>query len=110
MLLNVSQLIVGVGLATNFLGASTALLGRVLVTTLIQICAVGVVGISIAWICGRISGLDVAALILSFAPGGVSEMGLIALSLSLSPVVVTTHHVFRIFMTISLVGLIAKRF
>ena len=107
-LLNTSQLIVGVGLATNFLGASLSLLWRVFKTTLVQVSGVGIVGVSVAWLCAMFSPVGVDALILSFAPGGVSEMGLIALSLSLSPVIVTVHHVFRIFLTISFVGLLAK--
>ncbi len=108
-LLFLSQLVVGVGLATNFSGASLALLARVVPTTAVQVASMGAIGVFIAYVCAKISGQEFAALILSFSPGGVTEMGLIALSLSLSPVVVTTHHVFRIFMTVVLVGYMARR-
>lgn len=50
-----------------------------------------------------------AALLISFAPGGVTETSLIALSLGIAPVLVTTHHLFRIFFTVTAAGFVTVR-
>jgi uncharacterized protein len=47
-------------------------------------------------------------LLISFSPGGVTEMALIALSLNANPAVVTLHHLYRIILTVVMLG-VAKR-
>ena len=66
-------------------------------------------GIGLATALADFMLVPVDALFISFAPGGVTEMGLIALSLGVSPVVVACHHLFRIFVTVSVAGMIARR-
>ena len=108
-LLYLSQLIVGIGLGTQLSGATRVLLTRVLLSSCLQVVALLSLTFLFAWSLHAITGVDFNSLVLSFSPGGVTEMGLIALSLSLSPIVVTVHHVLRIFLTI-FVAAISTRF
>jgi len=108
-LLFLSQLAVGAGLGTQFSGAGRGVFRGVLRTAVVMMVFMLSLSALFAWGLDQLTGLGWPALFLSLAPGGVTEMGLIALSLSLSPVVVATHHVFRIFLTV-LVAAISTRF
>lgn len=107
-LLYLAQLVVGVGLGASFAGIKRSLLVRAFGLCALSVAAFMTLGISFASVLHRITGLDLQALIISFAPGGVTEMSLIALSLNLSPLIVATHHVFRILMTVILASVVAR--
>ena len=109
-LLFVSQLIVGIGLGTQFSGAKTTNFKRILITSVIMVTFFLGLSFSSAWLLTHITDLGFDALFLSYTPGGVTEMGLIALSLALSPVVVSGHHVFRIFITVGVAALSTRWF
>ena len=54
------------------------------------------------------SGQPFDVLLICFSPGGVTEMSMIALSLAANPAYVTLHHIYRIFLTVILMGFGAK--
>ena len=109
-LLFLAQLIVGAGLGTQFSGAGGRSFRRVLITTILATCAMLILSAVIAIVFSHWSDLGRDALFLSLAPGGVTEMGLIALSLGISPVMVAAHHVFRIFLTVSIAAASTRLF
>lgn len=104
-LLSFAQLVVGVGLGALFADSAPRqlvvafLLGALAVLAMLATGLLFALGLSLA-----VPG-SAEALFISFAPGGVTEMSLIALSLHIDPVIVAAHHLFRISVTVSLVGL-----
>lgn len=103
-LLALAQLVIGVGLGTQF----SAVTGRLLVRTfglgLVSVALMMAVGAGFAAGLTTILPLPFEALFISYAPGGVTEMGLVALSLEISPVIVAAHHLFRITFTVFMVS------
>ena len=57
----------------------------------------------------QIVGERVEAVILAFAPGGLAEMSLVALSMHISALYVSTHHVARIVLAITVARLFSSR-
>ena len=57
-----------------------------------------------------ITGIPLPALVLAFAPGGLAEMSLIALALGVDAAFVSTHHIVRIVLIVSLVPLTFRAF
>lgn len=104
-LLWLAQLIVGIGVGSQISGASATGFKRILAASLLMVATYLGLSFVIALLIRHFTGFDFAAVFLSFAPGGVTEMGLIALSLSLSPVLVSAHHVCRIFLTVFVAAL-----
>ncbi|MEL6913894.1 MAG: AbrB family transcriptional regulator [Pseudomonadota bacterium] len=95
-----AQLVVGTSLATQFAGATPAVLSRAFGLTLVAVGSMFTAAAGVAWAVARTTPLGFEAAFISFAPGGVAEMGLIALSLDISPVVVAAHHLIRIVLTV----------
>ncbi len=104
-----TQLMIGVTLGLRFKGTDSALLRRSAVMSLISVlfmlCLGGLLSLGLA----RLTGLDFLLLFLSFAPGGVAEMSVVALSLAVSPALVSLHHIVRILMTVTFLGLLQRR-
>ena len=48
------------------------------------------------------------AIILASSPGGINEMGLVAAILGIKPAFVITHHLFRLFIVILILGFAQK--
>lgn len=108
-LLNLAQVVVGCGLGAMFGGTT---LRQLLNTVWLGVLAVGAMlalALAFSVALAPISPVSPEALFISFAPGGVSEMGLIALSLGVSPVIVATHHLCRIIITVIFAGYMARR-
>lgn len=108
-LLALAQLMVGTALGTSFAGARPSHLARAFGLGILYMTAT--LGLAF-WIATTLAGVlpfGFDTLFVSFAPGGVTEMGLIALSLGISPVIVTTHHIARIGMTIVIAALTVGR-
>jgi hypothetical protein len=55
-----------------------------------------------------LAGSSIQATILSFAPGGLAEMSLIALALNVDAAFVSTHHVVRIALIVTLSPLVFR--
>ena len=48
------------------------------------------------------------AIILAYSPGGINEMGLVAATLGIKPAFVITHHLFRLFIVVLILGFAQK--
>ena len=48
------------------------------------------------------------AIILAYSPEGINEMGLVAAILGIKPAFVITHHLFRLFIVILILGFAQK--
>jgi hypothetical protein len=107
-LVNLAQVVLGTALGLRFTGLSRALLVRgaglalAAVGTMLAICVGLAAGLH------ALTGEAVDVLVISFAPGGVTEMALIALSLQANPAFVTLHHIYRIVLTVLMLGVLAR--
>jgi membrane AbrB-like protein len=104
-----TQIIVGTGLGARFAGIAAAALRRGSLLAVISTGASLLLAFAFAEVLHLTVGLPLSAVFLAFAPGGITEMSLIALSLQISVVFVTTHHVIRIVLAITLAKLFAGR-
>ena len=107
-LLNVSQLVVGAGLGSIFGGTGIRLIVKCIGLGFVAVAVMLSIGLAFALALRPFSAVSGEALFISFAPGGVTEMGLIALSLGVSPVIVATHHLFRILITVLLASALGR--
>lgn len=100
LLLNVAQFVVGASLGAQFAKsrprqlATSIGLGLLSVTVTLAIAALAALALM------QVAPFSFQMLFISFSPGGITEMSLIALSLEVSPVLVSTHHLFRILLTV----------
>lgn len=106
-LLNVAQVVVGAALGMRFIGLNRTLILRGLGLTLISVAGMLALSGAFAAALAGLTGAPADILLISFAPGGVTEMALVALSLEANPAFVTLHHIFRILITVSGLGLSA---
>ncbi|HYH37366.1 MAG TPA: AbrB family transcriptional regulator [Azospirillum sp.] len=102
VLVAAAQVVVGASLGCRFAGVRLREIGRgaavaVGGTALMLGLAVGFGGALHA-----VTGFGMAGLILAFAPGGLAEMSLIALALGVDVAFVSTHHVVRILLIVTL--------
>lgn len=109
-LVNSALLVIGVSLGTQFSQAEPRMLKRGFIFALGFVALMLLValpfGAAAVWFG---SPMQIKAGYLSFAPGGIVEMGLIALSLHAAPVLVSAHHVVRIFFTVFFAAWLIKR-
>jgi membrane AbrB-like protein len=107
-LINLAQVVVGVGIGCRFAGVAISRLARAMAaaagSTVIMLGS----AVAFALAIHAMIGLPAEALVLAFAPGGLTEMTLIALSLDIDPAFVSTHHVVRIFLVVVLAPLAFK--
>ena len=108
-LVNDAQIIVGASLGMRFRGLFGKKLLRAVGLALASVCWMLVLGAACALIIMPMIGLPFDVLLVGFAPGGVTEMALIALSLSANPAFVTGMHVYRIILTVIVMGWATKR-
>lgn len=108
-LLNMSQLVIGVGLGVAFHDISRKQLVKSLGLGAVTMVIYLSLGLALALIVAKVTPIERDALFISFAPGGVTEMSLIALSLGIGPVIVAAHHVFRISVTVVVMTFLSKR-
>lgn len=108
-LLNLSQLVVGAGLGTNFARSTPRRLLAAFGLGVLSVGATLAVAAGFAVLLSQVVPMSFEALLISFAPGGVTEMSLVALSLGVSPVLVTVHHLFRIVFTVAVAGVLDKK-
>jgi uncharacterized protein len=98
----VAQVVVGTGLGTRFAGYRFAKIGRALVLAMISVTMMLFLDVALVLVIQNFMNEPFQVLFISFAPGGVTETSLIALSLNANPVFVTSLHVFRIILTVTI--------
>lgn len=99
-LLAVAQVVLGAGLGLRFMGLTRRMLVTGFGLSILSGSFMLALGLGLALLVHRLTGLDIETMIISFAPGGVTEMSLIALSLAANPAFVTFHHLVRIMGTV----------
>lgn len=109
-LIIVAQIVVGTALGLRFNGMSTPMLRRGIGLGILSVGVMLALAGAIAALLVFATGLSGQAALLIFAPGGVTEMSLIALSIAADPALVTLAHVYRIILTVLILGILHKRF
>jgi hypothetical protein len=103
-----AQVVIGSTLGARFAGTKPIQILRVTLTsggaTVIMLGLT--LGFSLAL--EPLAGSSIQATILSFAPGGLAEMSLIALALNVDAAFVSTHHVVRIALIVTLSPLVFR--
>ncbi|MEC7257304.1 MAG: AbrB family transcriptional regulator [Pseudomonadota bacterium] len=105
-LIDVTQIVIGTSLGTRFVGMRADAFGKALVLALTNIALTMILAIAAGIALHEVVDEKVQAVVLAFAPGGLAEMSLVAISLQISVLYVTTHHVARIVLSVS----VAKAF
>ena len=100
-LVSAAQVIVGTGLGSRFAGFSVRQIRNSIMLAMASVLGMLVIDGAVVFIISRFSDIPAQILFISFAPGGITETALIALSLNANPVLVTTMHIFRILITVS---------
>ncbi|MET4100696.1 membrane AbrB-like protein [Roseovarius sp. MBR-78] len=107
-LVNLAQMVLGTALGMRFTGLSRGLLARGAGLALLAVGSMLGIGVALAAGLHALTGAAVDVLVISLAPGGVTEMALIALSLNANPAFVTLHHIYRIVLTVVVIGAAAR--
>ena len=95
-IVNIAQLVIGIGIGARFVGVSVIRLYRVILAGIgATVLMVGLAAAA-AWVLSAWTGLPFPAIWLAFAPGGVAEMTLISLALGIDVAFVSTHHMVRV--------------
>jgi membrane AbrB-like protein len=109
ILIVVAQVIIGTSLGARFFGMDKNILWTATRLSLISVISMLILAFLFVMALQYLSVITPMTLFISFAPGGVTEMSLIALSVASSPALVSAHHIFRIIITVSLLGVIYNR-
>lgn len=107
-LVNVAQVILGTALGMRFTGLSRALMARGAGLALVSVGAMLAIGAGLAGGLHALTGEPMDVLVITLAPGGVTEMALVALSLQANPAFVTLHHIYRILLTVLVIGTVTR--
>ena len=105
-----AQIVIGTSLGLRFRDLRSESIAKSVKYCLV---AVGVLlALTLAFSLGlsQVTEAGLLLLVISFAPAGVVEMGLIALALGANPVVVTTHHLLRIFVSVLALPFLSRFF
>ncbi|WP_231388599.1 AbrB family transcriptional regulator [Pseudooceanicola algae] len=103
------QIVIGTSLGTRFAGMNLRRLVKATWLSLLSVGAMIAVGLAMALAIHPLTGQALDVLLISFSPGGVTEMALVALSLNANPAVVTLHHLYRIILTVVMLGFVGRR-
>jgi membrane AbrB-like protein len=102
VLVAAAQVVVGSALGCRFTGVRVERIGRCAAMSLGLTALMLGVAVAASWLLNAATGLGMAGLILAFAPGGLAEMSLIALALGTDIAFVSTHHIVRIVLIVTL--------
>lgn len=100
-MISAAQVVIGSTLGARFIGINAALIMRGVGLSALSVASMLIIGGLFAAIVHPLAGEPFDVLLISFSPGGVTEMALIALSLQANPAFVTTHHIYRILLTVA---------
>jgi uncharacterized protein len=103
-----AQVILGCGVGVRFQGVRPRELLHPVGTSAIATSGMLVLAVAFADVLARLTGASFQAILLAYAPGGFAEMNLIALSLGIEVAFVSTHHVCRLILVVTLAAILAK--
>jgi membrane AbrB-like protein len=104
-----AQVVLGAAIGQRFAGMKLRTIGVTILhaaaTTLLML------GLAVAFAMALAAALGqtLPGLVLSFAPGGFAEMSLVALALGIDPAIVSSHHLYRIVLVVSLAPYVYRR-
>ena len=110
ILILVAQLVIGTSLGARFFDIDKNILFTAVRLSALSVFTMLILAFFFVILLQSLTELSAVTLFISFAPGGVTEMSLIALSIASSPALVSAHHIFRIIITVSLLGFIYKKY
>ena len=110
ILILVAQVVIGTSLGARFFGIDKNILFTAVRLSALSVFTMLILAFFFVVLLQSLTELSAVTLFISFAPGGVTEMSLIALSIASSPALVSAHHIFRIIITVSLLGFIYKKY
>ncbi len=103
-----AQIVVGASVGSRFSGLGwrevAATLGHGAVITVVMLA----LSAGFAWLIHPLAGVGLLPLMMAYVPGGVAEMALVAIALGVDPAYVSTHHVVRIMLVVSLAALLVR--
>ena len=103
-----AQVVVGASVGARFsglgLGEVIRTLGHGAVITVVMLVLSAAFAVAIH----PLAGMGLLTLMIAYVPGGVAEMALVAIALGIDPAYVSTHHVIRIMLVVSLAALLAR--
>ncbi len=102
MLIATAQVVLGTSVGARFAGLSLASAGRTATLSAVITFVMLALSGAAAFTLGPIIGVNPMALLLALSPGGVTEMSLMALALNQDTAFVTTHHVVRIALIVTI--------
>ncbi len=104
----IAQIVVGAAIGARFGGIHPrrllTLFGHAILLTALLLA----LDIGFAFALSSMTGLPVPDLVLAYAPGGLSEMSLVALALGTDAAFVSTHHIVRIILIVTLAPVVFR--
>ena len=110
VLIAAAQIVVGAALGSRFSGVRMGRIAHTLAIASALTAMLLVITMAFSLVLNWITGIPLPALVLAFAPGGLAEMSLVALALGVDAAFVSTHHIVRIVLIVSLVPLTFRAF
>ncbi|MDP6343202.1 MAG: AbrB family transcriptional regulator [Alphaproteobacteria bacterium] len=107
-LISVAQVVIGAAIGARFVGLDVRRMARPILLALISVFAMLAMAAAFAALAAPILGIPRHALLLALAPGGLAEMSLIALSLNIDTAFITTMHLVRILLIVTLAPIIFR--
>jgi hypothetical protein len=108
VLVALAQVVVGASVGSRFSGLGfgevVRTLGHGAVITVVMLALSAAFAVAIH----PLVGVGLLTLMIAYVPGGVAEMALVAIALGIDPAYVSTHHVIRIMLVVSLASLLAR--
>lgn len=105
-----AQVVIGSSLGARFAGLTRAALVAAARLTALTASGALLLAFGFGAMLAPLTGERPEVYVMAFAPGGVIEMSLVALTIGANPVFVTTHHILRILLTVSVTPALYRRF
>jgi len=102
VLVAAAQVVVGAAIGGRFADVAPAAMARIAGVALGLTVLLLAVAMGFALMLNAATGIAMPALILAYAPGGLAEMSLVALALGVDAAFVSTHHIVRIVLIVTL--------
>lgn len=104
-----AQVVLGAAIGQRFAGMKLRAIGASVLHA--SAATLLMLGLAVAFAMALAAALDqtLPGLVLSFAPGGFAEMSLVALALGIDPAIVSSHHLYRIVLVVSVAPYVYRR-
>ncbi|MEE8272943.1 MAG: AbrB family transcriptional regulator [Alphaproteobacteria bacterium] len=100
-LIAAAQVVVGAAIGGRFAGIDPRRIGRAMLVAAGLTVLLLAINVGFAVLLNALTGIAIADLILAYSPGGLAEMSLVALALGVDAAFVSTHHIVRIVLVVT---------